>query len=349
MFFSGLGIEEIKTVKNLTLLAVCLLVTADVGSAAPIPPDNEKYLFETMENEFPKFRKVGAVSPWGEVSPFVFKGRLMRMELLDEGRDMDVNAHIAAIIRDVETGRIVGETGEECFYHSVFVEGDRVYLTGVKRDLENKTHCGDTILIYETTDLVHWKKRELLRKPGWSYYNTTLTKGPDGYVLAIESSDLRYATRCFTMFFATSKDLRKWTFLPNEKAFPKHRYCGGPFLTYCNGWYYLTLVSEMPCERWCTYIHRTKDFDLWECGRYNPFMMWDQRDRQVSPNARDITSDFAKKIKTHFICNASDLEFCEFNGKTLLSYIIGDQRGFYYIAEAWYDGSVRELLERQFH
>jgi len=316
--------------------------------AAPIPPDNEKYLFETMENAFPKFRKVGCVSPNGEVSPFVFKGRLYRMELEDEGRDFDTNARIAAIIRDYETGKIVGRTGEKCYYHSIFVDGEKVYLTGVKRNVAKKAHCGDTILIYETTDLVHWTERELLRNPGWRYYNTTIAKGPDGYVLAIESSDLRHATKHFTMFFATSKDLKTWTFLPYEKAYPKHRYCGGPFLTYCNGWFYLSLVTEMPCERWCTYLFRTKDFGSWESSRYNPFMMWDDGDRQIAPNACDVTPEFAKLVKTHFICNASDLELCEFEGKTLLSYLIGDQRGFYYIAEAWYDGPKQELLERQF-
>ena len=39
---------------------------------------------------------------------------------------------------------------------------------------------------------------------------------------------------------------------------------------------------------------------------------------------------------------------CEFEGRTCLNYIVGDQRGFYYIVAAWYDGPLKELLERQF-
>ena len=328
---------------------VRLASAAKGASAAPIPPDDETYLFKTMKHAFPKLRKMGAVSPWGECSPFVWKGRLMRMELYDPCRDGNPrDERICAIIRDVGTGKVVGRTGAGCFFHSIFVDGDRAYVTGVKRDIAAGRHCGDTILVFESADLVNWTERVLVRKPGWRLYNTTIAKGPDGYVLAVESDDLTYATKHFTMFFATSKDLREWTFLPNERAYPKHRYCGGPFLVWRNGWYYLTLVTELPCERYCTYLFRTKDFAAWECGRYNPFVMWDDEDRKVAPNAADITPEFAEQVRHGFVCNASDLEMCDFGGKTCLNYIVGDQHGFYYIAEAWYDGTMQELLERQF-
>jgi len=309
--------------------------------------DNETVLYKTMENAFPKFRKVGAVAPWGEVSPFVFKGRLMRMELRDSEHRVQSRQDVKAVIRDVSTGKIVGETGEGCYYHSVFVEGDRIYLTGTLRSGENG-RTGDTVMVFESTDLVHWTKRILIRNPGWRYFNTTLAKGPDGYVLALESNDERHAEQYFTMFFATSKDLKEWTFLPNETAYPKLRYCGGPFLVFCNGWYYLTLVTAMPCARFCTYIFRTRDFRSWEVGRYNPMLMWDDADRRLAPNAVDFTPELENQVRSHFICNASDLEMCEFEGKTVLNYLVGDQRGFAYEAEAWYDGPMQELLERYF-
>ena len=110
----------------------------------------------------------------------------------------------------------------------------------------------------------------------------------------------------------------------------------------------LSLVQEMPCERWCTYLFRSKDLSEWECGRYNPMLMWDDDDRRVSEKAADITPEFAERIRTGFVCNASDVEFCEFGGRTCIDYLVGDQRGFYYMAEAWYDGPLKEYLERQF-
>ena len=39
---------------------------------------------------------------------------------------------------------------------------------------------------------------------------------------------------------------------------------------------------------------------------------------------------------------------CDFGGQTYINYIIGDQQGFYYMCEAWYDGPMGELLENCF-
>ena len=46
---------------------------------------------------------------------------------------------------------------------------------------------------------------------GWVYYNTGLTKGPDGYVLLMEASHPKEIVgEPFTHFFAASKDLKNW-------------------------------------------------------------------------------------------------------------------------------------------
>ena len=68
----------------------------------------EVSLAREMRGEYPKIRKLGAVSPRGEVSPFVFKGRLMRLELLDPSRGLEAtNAAICACVIDAETGRLM--------------------------------------------------------------------------------------------------------------------------------------------------------------------------------------------------------------------------------------------------
>lgn len=38
-----------------------------------------------MRGNYPKITKLGACSPYGEMTPFVWKGRLMRLELMDSG------------------------------------------------------------------------------------------------------------------------------------------------------------------------------------------------------------------------------------------------------------------------
>ena len=308
---------------------------------------SETYLFKEMRSDYPNIRKLGATSPYGEVSPFVFKGRLMRLELIDPSRGLNAaQKGICAGIRDVATGRIVSTFGEDCYYYAAFCENDRVLVTGTER--QNGGHPGDTIWAFESTDLRRWTRRKLLTNPGWRYFNTSLTKGPDGYVLLMEADAPEHATCKFTMFFATSKDLKTWTHLPPDVCFPKHRYAGGPFIRYYNGFYYVALVTELPNERYVTYLYRTADFRHWECGRYNPLVICSREDRQVSPTASEISEPFAKEIRTRFICSASDLEMCDFDGKTYINYGVGDQHGFGYMCEAWYDGPMGELLENFF-
>ena len=134
------------------------------------------YTAETvMKNGFPKIKKLGAISPNGEMTPFVWKGKLMRMELCDPTHALNVEESLGACIRDVESGKIIAYTGKGAYFHSAYVEADTVYVLGV--DIRDR----GTIRVYESRDLVNWTDRVLLSNPSWVYYNTGLTKGPDGY------------------------------------------------------------------------------------------------------------------------------------------------------------------------
>jgi hypothetical protein len=44
----------------------------------------------------------------------------------------------------------------------------------------------------------------------------------------------------------------------------------------------------------------------------------------------------------------SDIDFCEWQGKTYINYTLGNQLGFYCMCEAEYDGTVGEFLEGYF-
>ena len=74
----------------------------------------------------------------------------------------------------------------------------------------------------------------------------------------------------------------------------------------------------------------------------------DEDDRKISPYMYDISPELMAKIRTGFICNNSDVDMCDWNGKTLITYLIGDQIGFGYMAEAEYDGCVDDFLEAYF-
>lgn len=290
----------------------------------------------------------GAVSPYGEVSPFVFGGKLRRLELVDDSRGLAAgDPSIHAQIRDVATGEVLSCFGGNCYYYSAFVDGGRVYVTATERNVEAGEFCGSRIRLFGSDDLVHWEERVLVERPGWKFFNTTLTKGPDGYLLALETNTPKEWVP-FTLVFATSKDLAGWEFLGDEYAYPKDRYCGGPFLFWREGFYYLSLVTS---ERggYTTTIWRSRDLKSWEGAAANPILTWeDPGERNIAPHAAGIDDGLAAQIRDRKICSASDLEFCEFEGCVRLNYIIGDQAGFYYTVESGFRGTLDELLAHWF-
>ncbi len=298
-----------------------------------------------MKNAFPEIKKLGACSPNGEMTPFVWHGRLMRLELSDPSNGKDPNVLRFACIRDVESREIISRFAEDSYFHSAYVEDEKCYVLGVD------SNSRDTILIYESSDLVTWKKRTLLSNPGWVYYNTALTKGPDGYVLLMEASEPReyVGSYPFTLFFATSPDMESWSFMDYELGFSKDRYMGGPWMRYSDGWYYVISVTELPCQHYTNYIYRTRDFRDWYVGYYNPILMPSNEDRLISRRAADLDGELIEKItKTGFIINNSDVDMCDYNGKTYINYLCGNQLGFYYMAEAEFDGCVADFLKSYF-
>ena len=294
-----------------------------------------------MLNGFPQIRKLGAVSPNGESTPFVWHGRLMRLELDDISNGLDASLQSSAVIRDCASGLVVSRIAKGCYYQSFFMENNIAYVLGTKS--ENGCLCGSEIILYESRDLASWTSRPLLSKPGAQFFNTSLVKGDNGYVLLLE-----FGPPPFSYMFATSPDLKKWTFMNDDCIFGKDRYVGGPCMKYSDGWYYVFAVEELPALRYVTYLYRTKNFRDWQAGYYNPLFMPSQDDRLISPNAADLSAELKEEIRTGFISSNADVDLCDWNGKTRFTYNAGNQLGFYFLAEAEYDGSVAEFLEANF-
>ncbi len=297
----------------------------------------------TRTNCYPKIKKLGVCSPNGEMTPFVWKGQLMRLELDDPLNGTDDSILRQAIIRNCETGEVLSRFGEDSYFHSGYLEGDTFYVLGV--DMSHR----DTVRIYSSRDLIHWDNRVLFTNPGWRYFNTALTKGPEGYVLLLECSEPKeLAKNPFTYFFTYSKDLKNWTPMDEESGYPLDRYAGGPWMRYSEGWYYVIGVVCLPCSRYTNYIYRTKDFRDWEVGNYNPILMPSEEDHILSPRAADITPELFDGIQKCFNINNSDIDMCDYNGKVYINYLCGNQLGFYYMAEAEAEGTVADFLKSYF-
>ena len=175
----------------------------------------------------------------------------------------------------------------------------------------------------------------LFTNPGWSYCNTGLTKGPDGYVLLVEagyddntSEEIRnYVGEYYTMFFFTSPDLKTWTQLdPERYHLTNERYSGGPWLKYSDGWYYAFQLERLPGMRYTNYIYRSKDLETWEMGKYNPVLMPSNEDKQISPNMIDVTEEDLERIRKCYNINNSDIDLCEWKGQTYITYGCGNQQ-----------------------
>ena len=58
--------------------------------------------------------------------------------------------------------------------------------------------------------------------------------------------------------------------------------------------------------------------------------------------------ELRRQIAECFVCNDSDHDLCEYKGKTVITYNVGNQLGFAYIAQAEYDGSLDDFLAAWF-
>ena len=298
---------------------------------------------------FPPIRKLGAVSGSGESSPFFRGGRAYRLELCDPSRGTDAKAVTRALIRDRETGEILSRFGEGCYYYSLFAEPDGDVLVLGTVSLPGKL-CGETVRLFRSSDLVHWTARDLFTRPGWQYYNTSLARGPEGYVLLLEAGAPaeEVGLRPFTFFFAASPDLERWTFWDRSRSFSQERYMGGPWMTFCRGFYYVISVTELPCRRYSNYLYRTADFRDWQVGLYVPLLSPDERDRAIAPGA-DLTPEQRAAIPAGMLTSSSDMDLCETpDGRTLITYNVGNQLGFYYLCEAVCDRPLADFLENNF-
>ena len=85
------------------------------------------------------------------------------------------------------------------------------------------------------------------------------------------------------------------------------------------------------------------DLIQWQESPLNPLLQHSADDRKIGKDA--FTPAQREYIATAVNLNSSDVDFCEWNGQTEISYTWGDQHGKEFLARARYDGSLQTLLE----
>ena len=293
----------------------------------------------------PVIRKNGIITDHGdEMSLFLYKRQLMYMDA----------GHLRCT--DYFTGKAHEPIPDAkgTYYLSVFCENDTVYA------FASRENC---IFRFVTRDLDHWTEGQVVcRFPeNFELFNTSVCKDAEGYMMAVEAggADDRfpdrndrpnpYIGRRFTEFFARSQDLETWTVLPFEKSYTMLRYNACPALRYCDGYYYMICLEELPLRRYAPYIYRTKDFEIWEIGFYNPLFVPGREDLMPKPGAV-LSPEYLADNFRHLNTNNSDVDLCEYNGKTYIVYCSGNQGATWggQNCEAVYDGSLEDFLKANF-
>ena len=311
----------------------------------------------------PVIKKLGAIKLGMEQTPVIFKGESVIVESCEANEECAFQ-HIVA--RNIKTGFKSKPFGIEYYFASAFADGDTLYafatsrhdneaLTMYKENDSASWHDprgGHEVRMFKTKDLVNWEEKDIISCPDRRLWNTSVCKGENKYVMAIEVNEKKGFNIPeigigFTSFFAVSEDMETWQMLPDKYSYTNKRYNACPALRYSKGYYYMICLEALPCQRYAPYIYRTKDFENWEVGIHNPVMMYSDGDR-IPHKDSNFTHEELELLKTGLNINCSDIDLFEYEGKTHIYYANGDQMHYSFLCEALYEGTLDEFLEHFF-
>ncbi len=274
-----------------------------------------------------------------ETTPIVFKEKVYRFEYVRKGYWNNKTRDSYFRFVDHESGEATKAFAKGFHLGSAFVDNGIVYVTTV--DIWD----GESIFIFASQDLEHWKSWQAFELPGYGIFNTSLTKADNKYVLMFEiGKPKEKAGERFTANFATSKNLKEWTLLPSEYNYAKDRYTAPHCLRYLEGYYYdFYLEAHNGYEM---RVVRSKDLAHWESSPLNPVLRASEDDKKIANS--NLSEELLNKISHAENINNSDIDFCEFNGRLIINYSWGNQHGKEFLSEAVYEGTLKEFLKGWF-
>ena len=291
-------------------------------------------------------RKLGTVDcDLVETTPIVFRERLYRCEYIrsqtgptTRGYHGNDTADSYFRLLDVEANSPGPAFGVGLHLGSAYADDHAVYAFG--------THAwgGPTIHGLRSEDMETWQSEPVLNLPGWAIYNTSVCRADDRYVMAIEiDKPLERAGVPYTIVFAESSDLHAWRLLPEACDFSRERYTACPTLRRLGEWFYMTYLESRPGPAYEQWVVRSRDLRHWEASPRNPILCPSDGDKRIaSPN---LTVQQQARIREALDINNSDMDLCEFEKHTVITYSWGDQNGNEFLAQAEFPGTMRSLME----
>lgn len=302
------------------------------------------------ENEFydytapvkPVIRKLGTIScDVVETTPFVFKNRLYRLEYFRDSRQNAKNQTSETYLHvvDAVSGAEYKPFAVNHHFGSAYTENDTVYAVATQSGPD--VWGGNVLHVYKTTDLNSWSEWGRLELPENHCFNANICRLGNKYTMLIECAE----PVPFNFRFAQSDNLKDWTLLPPEHIFRKDRYSGGPAIYTVDGddRYYVFYLEANPGNNYTTCIARSSDLINWEYSPCNPVLMFEPEKDKLIANPY-LTPGEQERIRRALDINNSDLECCEFMGRTIINYSWGNQQGIEFLAEACFDGTMKDFL-----
>ncbi len=290
--------------------------------------------------------KRGPIKPiMGETTPFVFQGRLYRLEnwqkFMELPRATCGERYMEDVVRvwDVAADRLVSVALVGHSFAMAFVWEDRVYVFAAAHPANTQWRTVTEITLTTSADLQHWTNPEVVLRaePGEHLFNVAVCRGADRFILLYETDDKRWPA--FTFKYCESTDLRHWTLI-REAIYGREKYVGGPALYYEGGWYYTLYLQDLG-GTWETRITRSRDLIHWEDAPVDrPFLTFDE--------TRQFQYWHQGEHRAVKEINASDAELCEWQGKTLVYFNGGDQQSAGDLQLAEFEGLSGQLFEAFF-
>ena len=320
-----------KITKSTNLLGVLFLLILS-ACANPNSP--------TESGQKPKIVKLGTIDcDLVETTPITFKEKVYRFEYIRQGYWDNKTGDSYFRFVDHETGVPSKSFAKGFHLGSAFVYEDKIIVSGVN------IWDGEEVHLFVSEDMQNWDSWLALELPGYGIFNTSMARDEEKFILMFEIGKPQdKAGNRFTANFATSTDLKKWNVLSSDHNYAKDRYTAPHCLRFLDGYYYnFYLEAHNGYEM---RVVRSKDLVNWEPSPLNPVLAASPEDKQIVN--RKLSKELIQRIAASENRNNSDIDFCEFKGKLIINYSWGNQRGEEFLAEATYDGTLKQFLKGWF-
>ncbi len=283
-----------------------------------------------------------------ETTPVVWNNRLLRFGWKRiHHREENVVVAVTGCYQfvDMETNEEITTFANNHSFGAAYTENGKMYVIGTAGGFGS-----NTLKLFVSDDLQNWEEHIIFSAPAWIIYNVSICKGKDDYILAIEiSHPVSIAgEHPYTIVFAHSKDLYHWELMDTERyIYRKDRYAACPAIRYVGGYYYMIYLESFVGYNSVPYIVRSMDLLKWDLAPMNPVMFYSDDDRIIE-HPEFFNEEELFDIKNSLNTNNSDVDLCDWQGKTIILYSWGNQLGHEFLAWAEYNGSMQEFLESFF-